>query len=60
MDSEFKIDSEYVSQDIETRTLFGLTLEQKKNDAIIEEKLFSGKNVVSVSKPVFICLYLFQ
>lgn len=47
-----KIDPNYESQESETRTLFGMTLEQKKNDALIDEKLFSGPNVVAVSKPV--------
>ncbi|CAG2179809.1 unnamed protein product, partial [Oppiella nova] len=47
-----QIDPNYESQNIETRTLFGLTLEQKKNDALIDRKLFSGPNVVASPKPV--------
>ncbi|CAG2122397.1 unnamed protein product, partial [Medioppia subpectinata] len=47
-----QIDPNYESQNLETRTLFGLTLEQKKNDALIDRKLFSGTNVVATSKPL--------
>ncbi|XP_054162060.1 bifunctional purine biosynthesis protein ATIC-like [Oppia nitens] len=47
-----QIDPNYESQNTEIRTLFGLTLEQKKNDAVIDKKLFSGSNVITESKPL--------
>jgi len=47
-----KIDPTYESQKTETRTIFGLTLEQKINDAVIDEKLFSGPHLVAESKPL--------
>lgn len=43
-----QIDPDYVPNDIEKRTLFGLQMEQKRNDALINEKIFT--NVVSKNK----------
>lgn len=42
-----KIDASYEPNPIERKTLFGLTLEQKRNDALITEALF--QNVVTSS-----------
>ncbi len=42
----------YEPPEIETRTLYGLVLEQKANDAKIDEKLFASENVVSSKKQV--------
>ena len=46
------MDVNYEPPQTETRTLFGLTLEQKANDAKIDEKLFNKENVVSSKKEV--------
>lgn len=43
-----KIDEEYVPNPVERKIIFGLTLEQKRNDAVIDKSLFS--NVVTESK----------
>lgn len=40
-----QIDSEYDPPEMETRTLFGLQMQQKRNNAVIDDKLFT--NVVS-------------
>lgn len=40
-----QIDPSYVPKPIERKTLFGLTLEQKRNDAVIDSAVFS--NIVS-------------
>lgn len=40
-----QIDPNYVPRDIETKTLFGLSLEQKRNDAVIDKNLF--QNIVT-------------
>lgn len=40
-----QIDPNYEPQEIERKTLFGLTMEQKRNDAVIDKALFS--NVVT-------------
>lgn len=40
-----KIDENYQPSDIERRQIFGLTMEQKRNDAVIDSSLF--KNVVT-------------
>lgn len=45
-----QIDPEFVPNEIERRTLFGLQLEQKRNDALINEKVF--ENVVSKNKNI--------
>lgn len=44
------MDPNYQPSDIETRTLFGLTLSQKRNDAVIDKELF--KNILSKNKTV--------
>ncbi|KAH9505444.1 hypothetical protein Btru_057306 [Bulinus truncatus] len=43
-----QIDPSYCPADLETRTLFGLQLEQKRNDAVIDKELFT--NIVSKRK----------
>lgn len=43
-----QIDPSYEPSPIERKTLFGLTLEQKRNDAVIDSALFS--NIVSDNK----------
>lgn len=43
-----QMDPTFVPNDVERRTLFGLQLEQKRNDAIIDEKVFS--QIVSKNK----------
>jgi phosphoribosylaminoimidazolecarboxamide formyltransferase/IMP cyclohydrolase len=43
-----QIDPNYVPSDIESKTLFGLHLEQKRNDALIDESVF--KNIVTKNK----------
>jgi phosphoribosylaminoimidazolecarboxamide formyltransferase/IMP cyclohydrolase len=43
-----QMDPNFVPNDLERRTLFGLQLEQKRNDAIIDEKVFS--HIVSKNK----------
>lgn len=43
-----QMDPNFVPNDLERRTLFGLQLEQKRNDALIDEKVFSkivSKNI---------------
>jgi phosphoribosylaminoimidazolecarboxamide formyltransferase/IMP cyclohydrolase len=37
-----QIDPNYVPKDIETKTLFGLSMEQKRNDAVINKDVFSN------------------
>lgn len=44
-DSYTQIDPSYEPSPIERKTLFGLTLEQKRNDAVIDSAVFS--NIVS-------------
>lgn len=44
------MDPEYVPNPIERKIIFGLTLEQKRNDAVIDKLLFS--NVVTENKQV--------
>ncbi|CAL8109597.1 unnamed protein product [Orchesella dallaii] len=43
-----QIDPNYEPKDVETRTLFGLGLQQKRNDAVIDKKVF--ENVVTKRK----------
>jgi phosphoribosylaminoimidazolecarboxamide formyltransferase/IMP cyclohydrolase len=43
-----QIDPNYAPKDTELRTLFGLHMEQKRNDAVIDKKLF--ENVVTTRK----------
>lgn len=43
-----QMDPTFVPNDVERRTLFGLQLEQKRNDALIDEKVFS--QIVSKNK----------
>ncbi|XP_049843034.1 bifunctional purine biosynthesis protein ATIC isoform X1 [Schistocerca gregaria] len=40
-----EMDPNYEPDLIERRTLFGLTLEQRRNDAVIDESLFQGRTV---------------
>ena len=51
------MDPNYKPSEIETRTLFGLGLSQKRNDAVIDKELFT--NIVSKNKTVsiFYCKY---
>lgn len=43
-----QIDSSYEPNPIERKTLFGMTLEQKRNDAVIDGSVF--QNIVSAHK----------
>ncbi|KAF5306760.1 hypothetical protein FQA39_LY01518 [Lamprigera yunnana] len=43
-----KIDRDFVPNDIEQKTLFGITLEQQRNNAIIDKTLFT--NIVTANK----------
>uniref|UniRef100_A0ABM0M044 Bifunctional purine biosynthesis protein PURH-like n=1 Tax=Saccoglossus kowalevskii TaxID=10224 RepID=A0ABM0M044_SACKO len=43
-----KMDPDYSPVTMETRTLFGLQMEQKRNDAIIDKNMFT--NIVSKNK----------
>lgn len=45
-----QIDSSYEPTILERRTLFGLTLEQNRNDAVIDRELL--KNIVTDNKEV--------
>jgi phosphoribosylaminoimidazolecarboxamide formyltransferase/IMP cyclohydrolase len=42
----FEIDAEYIPPEIETREVFGITLEQKRNDQQIDQEIFRN-NVVT-------------
>jgi phosphoribosylaminoimidazolecarboxamide formyltransferase/IMP cyclohydrolase len=46
-----QIDPNYVPKDLETKTLFGMSMEQRRNDAVIDKKVFSNlvtkRNAVS-------------
>lgn len=44
----FQIDRNYVPQPMEQKVLFGLTLEQQRNNAVIDSQLFT--NIVSSNK----------
>ena len=46
----WQMDARYEPPPMESRTLYGLTLEQKRNDAVIDANLFT--NIVSKSKNV--------
>ena len=43
-----QIDPDYVPDPVETRTVFGLTLEQERNDAVLDESVF--ENIVTDNK----------
>lgn len=45
-----EMDPAFKPSDIESRTLFGLTLSQKRNDAVIDKNVFS--NIVSKNKAI--------
>jgi phosphoribosylaminoimidazolecarboxamide formyltransferase/IMP cyclohydrolase len=45
-----RMDPNYNAPAMESRTLFGLTLEQKRNDAVIDANLFNANNIVSKNK----------
>lgn len=45
-----QMDPAFKPSDIETRTLFGLTMSQKRNDAVIDKNLFT--NVISKNKTI--------
>ena len=49
------MDPNYKPPAMESRTLYGLTLEQKRNDAVIEESLFTADKIVSKNKNVSCC-----
>jgi len=46
-----QIDPKYEPALMERKVLFGLTLEQRRNDAVIDKKLFT--NIVSKKKEVY-------
>lgn len=48
MKFQFQIDAAYEPDSIERKTLFGLKLEQKRNDAVIDRTLF--QNIVTSNK----------
>jgi phosphoribosylaminoimidazolecarboxamide formyltransferase/IMP cyclohydrolase len=50
-----KMDPRYEPPPTESRTLYGLTLEQKRNDAVIDEKLFSPDHIVTRTRNVMSC-----
>ena len=52
----FQMDPTYEAPEFETRTLFGLHMEQKRNDAKINHDVFS--NVVTKRSKVTDSLYL--
>ncbi|XP_027205932.1 bifunctional purine biosynthesis protein ATIC [Dermatophagoides pteronyssinus] len=41
-----KMDPNYEPNPIETRTLFGIHMEQKRNDAVIDENMFSNDKII--------------
>jgi phosphoribosylaminoimidazolecarboxamide formyltransferase/IMP cyclohydrolase len=45
-----EIDPNYFPRDLETKTLFGMSMEQKRNDAVIDKAVFA--NLVSKQKNV--------
>ncbi|CAG7733420.1 unnamed protein product [Allacma fusca] len=45
-----QIDPNYLPKDLETKTIFGMSLEQKRNDAVIDKSVFT--NVVTNRKDV--------
>ena len=48
------MDPNYEPSEIEMRTLYGLKMEQKRNDAMIDAKLF--ENITSKNKDVSITI----
>ena len=52
------MDPAYEPPEMETRTLFGLQMQQKRNDAVINSELF--KNVVTKTKDVSRSLHNFK
>ena len=52
------MDPAYEPPEMETRTLFGLQMKQKRNDAVINKELF--KNVVTKTKDVSRPLHNFR
>jgi phosphoribosylaminoimidazolecarboxamide formyltransferase/IMP cyclohydrolase len=44
------MDPNYTPPDIETRQVYGISMQQKRNDAVIDASLF--KNVVTKNKEV--------
>ena len=46
------MDPSYEAPTMESRTLYGLTLEQKRNDAVINGSLFSNEKIVTSNKQV--------
>ena len=45
-----QMDPNYTPPDIETRQVYGISMQQKRNDAVIDASLF--KNVVTKNKEV--------
>ncbi|KAI1292647.1 Bifunctional purine biosynthesis protein ATIC [Halotydeus destructor] len=45
-----QMDPNYKPQETEVRTLFGLTLEQKRNDAVIDEKIINADKIATKNK----------
>ncbi|XP_071034619.1 bifunctional purine biosynthesis protein ATIC isoform X2 [Parasteatoda tepidariorum] len=45
-----EMDPSYIPSDLESRTLFGLALSQKRNDAVIDKTVFS--NIISKNKTI--------
>ena len=46
------MDPNYEPNPIETRTLFGIHMEQKRNDAVIDENMFSNDKIIVKSGEV--------
>lgn len=46
------MDPNYEPPEMETRSIFGLTLQQKRNDAVVDDKLFSEEKIVSNTRKV--------
>lgn len=54
------MDPNYVPSPVERKTIFGLTLEQKRNDAVIDSSLFANvvsKKDLSLRQPCGILLW---
>jgi AICAR transformylase/IMP cyclohydrolase PurH len=49
------MDADYVPPDIETRQVYGISLQQRRNDCKIDETLF--QNIVTSNKDVSAALY---
>lgn len=52
------MDPSYEPPPMESRTLYGLTLEQKRNDATIDGSFFSTDKIVTSNKQVMVIRFL--